>query len=198
MSKPDLEARVSPKIVEAFQAAIEKVGRNEFEKITELDDQQLSSILGDHDKFVPVSIVTLACGINKSHNDTNLSHSSVTECLKGTTIRMPTSQEQVQTQTYTISSRRRVPSFYRDSPITRTQGGKSFRVLGFSVNTATFLLLGYFLGGVLVSPLLGQPSCIGISSNPVSLAPCAGSYAGIIIGAIGGLAYTYYYFVKKL
>lgn len=75
---------------------------------------------------------------------------------------------------------------------------KSMRLLGFGVNTITFLILGYFLGGIALSPLIGEPSCIGVSVAPPSLAPCGGSFVGLVISAIGGLAYTYYYFVKKL
>jgi hypothetical protein len=196
VSKPDLEALVTPRIVDAFQAAIDKVGRREFETITELDDRQLASILAVGDQYVPVALVTLACQINKSHDDPNPAHTSVTECLKGTTIRMPTSQEPAQPQVAPARGGKRIPNLYAQSRVSSTQGGKSFRLLGFSVNTITFLILGYFLGGVLLSPLLGQPSCTGIS--PLGLSPCSGSIVGIILGAIGGLGYTYYYFVKKV
>jgi hypothetical protein len=198
VSKPDLEALVTAKIAEAFQAAIEKIGRDEFEKITGMDDQSLASVLSEQDQYVPVAIVTLACQINKSQDDPNLAHSSVTECLKGTTIRMPASPEQAQPPLSSTKSRRKVPNLYRESRLSSTQGGKPFRLLGFSVNTITFLILGYFLGGVLISPLLGQPYCTGISSSPLSPSPCSGSIVGIIVGAIGGLGYTYYYFVRKL
>jgi hypothetical protein len=198
VSKPDLEALVNSRIVEAFQAAMDKVGRSEFETITGVDDQKLASILADQGRYVPVAMVTVACQINRSHGDPNPAHSSVTECLKGTTIRMPTGPEQAQLQKPSVNDRRRVPNLYREPRVSRTQGGKSIRLVGFSVNTITFLILGYFLGGVLVSPLLGQPSCTGIGYSPLSLIPCTGSIVGIILGAIGGLGYTYYYFVKKL
>src|SRR6266699_3615371 len=75
---PDLEAKVTPKIAEAFKAAVEKVGPREF----------LATANGD-DEYVSVGLVTLACQINESHNDPNPNHSSVTECLKGSTIRIP-------------------------------------------------------------------------------------------------------------
>lgn len=198
MSKPDLEALVNSRIADAFQAAIEKVGRSEFEAITGVDDAQLASILADQGLYVPVAMVTVACEINRSYGDPNPVHSSVTECLKGTTIRMPTSLEKAQPKELSVSNRRKVLSLYRETRIPRTHGGKSFRLLGFSVNTITFLLLGYFLGGVLISPILGQPSCTGVGASPPSLIPCTGSVLGIILGAIGGLGYTYYYFVKKL
>jgi len=198
VSKPDLEALVTAKIAEAFQAAIEKIGRDEFEKITGMDDQSLASVLDEQDQYVPVAVVTLACQINRSHDDPNPAHSSVTECLKGTTIRMPPSPEQAQPLSSSTKSGRKVPNLYHESRPSRRQGDKSFRLLGFSVNTVTFLILGYFLGGVLISPLLGQPSCTGIGTSPPALIPCTGSVLGIIFGAIGGLGYTYYYFVKKL
>lgn len=198
MNKPDLEALVSPKIAEAIQAAVDRVGRGEFETIAGIDDTSLLSILSETDQYVPVALVTLACEINKSHGDLNSAHSSVTECLKGTTIRMPTSPKQAQTQKESLNHRGKVPNLYRQSRVTRTQEGKSFRLLGFSVNTVTFLILGYFLGGALVSPLLREPSCTGISASPPALVPCTGSIIGIILGAIGGLGYTYYYFVKKV
>jgi hypothetical protein len=72
------------------------------------------------------------------------------------------------------------------------------RLLGFAANTISFFILGYFFGGVALSPLIGQASCIGVSTSPPSLAPCEGSFVGLVISAIGGLGYTYYYFVKKL
>ncbi len=72
------------------------------------------------------------------------------------------------------------------------------RLVGFSANTIAFLILGYFLGGIALSPLIGQPSCIGVSISPPALVPCSGSIIGLVVSAIGGIGYTYYYFVKKL
>lgn len=198
MSSPDLEALVTPRIADAIQSAVDKIGRSEFESLGQIDDKTLDSIVPDGERYVTVGLVTLACQINKSHGDPNPEHSSVTECLRGTTIRMPASREKTHYSAPSTRVGRRVPNLYRDSPVSRTQSGKSFRLLGFSVNTITFLLLGYFLGGVLVSPLLGEPSCVGIGSTPPSLVPCSGSVVGVILGAIGGLGYTYYYFVKKV
>jgi len=76
---------VTPKIAEAFQAAVDKVGRMEFLALAlaEIDDQLLQTILEGGDEYVAVGLVTLACQVNKSHNDPNPNHSSVTECLKG-------------------------------------------------------------------------------------------------------------------
>lgn len=82
--------------------------------------------------------------------------------------------------------------------VDQTDGKKTLGLLGFSANTIMFLVLGYFLGGFALSPLFGQKSCTGVSASPPSLNPCAGSIVGIILGAIGGLGYTYYYFVKKV
>lgn len=198
MNKPDLEALVTSRISEALQSAIDKIGREEFERIAEMNEQSLASLLTEREGYVPVAIVTLACQINKSHGDPDPAHSSVTECLKGSTLRMPTSRLVTQPSPPSNQGRRRILNLYSDSRVSRREGGKSFRVLGFSVNTFTFLLLGYLLGGLLASPLLGQPTCLGIGLNPPSLVPCSGSIVGLILGAIGGLGYTYYYFVKKL
>ncbi len=71
MSKPDLEALVTPRIAEAVQAAIDRVGRSEFETIAGIDDQQLASILTVSDEYVAVALVTIACQINKNHGEKN-------------------------------------------------------------------------------------------------------------------------------
>src|SRR2546426_5945329 len=89
LSKSDFEAKVTPKIAEAFQAAVDKVGRMEFLALAQIDDQLLQTILEADDEYVAVGLVTLACQVNKSHNDPNPIHSNVTECLKGSTIRIP-------------------------------------------------------------------------------------------------------------
>ena len=188
------------KIAEAFQAALEKVGRSEFLTMAEMDDQRLQTILEDGDEYVSVGLVTLACQINKSHNDPNQNHSSVTECLKGSTIRIPSTREP--------ASPRLVAKSISRSQFRNLKGGtssagplyekKTFRLLGFSANTIAFLILGYFLGGIVLSPLLGQPQCTGVSISPAALVPCEGSIIGLVVSAIGGIGYTYYYFVKKL
>lgn len=200
MSNPDLEAKVTPKIAEAFQAAVEKVGRGEFLATAEMDDQRLQTILEDGDEYVAVGLVTLACQINKSHGDTNPNHSSVTECLKGSTIRIPSTGQPASPRTVAKSISR---SQFRNLKGGTSSPGplyekKTFRLLGFSANTAAFLILGYFLGGIALSPLLGQPVCTGVSISPAALVPCEGSIIGLVISAIGGIGYTYYYFVKKL
>jgi hypothetical protein len=200
LSKPDLEAKVTPKIEEAFQAAVDKVGRKEFSALAELDDQGLQSILEGGDEYVSVGLVTLACQINKSHNDPNPNHSSVTECLKGSTIRIPSTGQPASPRTIAKSISR--SQFERLKGDAKTSGPlydqKTTRLIGFGANTIVFLILGYFLGGIALSPLLGQPSCIGVSVSPPSLVPCSGSIIGLVVSAIGGIGYTYYYFVKKL
>ncbi len=200
MSKPDLEAKVTPKIAEAFQAAVDKVGRDEFLAMADMDDQRLQTVLEGGDEYVAVGLVTLACQINKSQNDPNLNHSSVTECLKGSTIRIPSTGK--------AASPRIIAKSISSSQFRRLKNGakstgplydqKTTRLIGFSANTIAFLILGYFLGGIALSPLIGRPSCIGVSVSPPSLVPCSGSIIGLVVSAIGGIGYTYYYFVKKL
>jgi hypothetical protein len=200
MSKPDLEAKVTPKIAEAIQAAVDKVGSKQFETIAQMDDQRLQTILNGGDEYVAIGLVTLACQINKSHNDPNPNHSSVTECLKGSTIRIPSTGQLASPRIIAKSISR--SQFRKLKDGTKSAGSlydqKTTRLIGFSANTIAFLILGYFLGGVALSPLLGQPSCIGVSVSPPSLVPCSGSIIGLVVSAIGGIGYTYYYFVKKL
>ena len=200
LSKSDFEAKVTPKIAEAFQAAVDKIGRTEFLATAEIDEQQLQNILNADGEFVSVGLVTLACKINKSHNDPNPNHSSITECLKGTTIRIPSTGKPVPPRAIAKSISRGEFKRLKDggSSPGKISDQKSFKLLGFSANTLTFLLLGYFLGGIALSPLIGQQPCIGVTTSPLSLSPCTGSVLGIILGAIAGLGYTYYYFVKKV
>lgn len=197
MASPDLEALVSPKIKSAIQAAIGKVGVKDFLEIAQISNEELQTILRDNDTYVNVGLVTIACQINKSHGDPDPTHSSVTECLKGTTIRLPRATvPQLNPQS---SPRKRLVRSSRTSPGTGPYlDRRSYRLLGFSANTFAFFVLGYFLGGIALSPIIGQPSCIGVSISPPGLSPCAGSFIGIVASAIGGLAYTYYYFVKKM
>ena len=200
MSKPDLEALVTPKITEAILAAMRQVGEKEFLAIAEIDKRTLQKFMKDHGEYVTVGLVTLACQINRSHGDPNLAHSSVTECLKGTTIRMR--QPPVQTGRGGDPSIADKPPLRRLPSSARSYGGfygkRSVRVASFTANLVAFIILGYFLGGIGLSPVIGQASCIGVSFSPTSLVPCTGSLIGIVLGVVGGLGYTYYYFVRKM
>lgn len=202
VSGSELEALVTDRIADAVQAALNQIGRSEFEKLTGLDDNFLSSILNSRDQYLSVSIVTVACQINKSHNDPNLLHSSLTECLKGTTIRIPPIGALPSPGNLSPQSPRRRRRLVKSKSSSVATGPlldrSSARLLGFGANLISFLILGYFFGGVALSPLIGQTPCIGVSSSPLSLAPCEGSFIGLVVSAIGGLGYTYYYFVKKL
>jgi hypothetical protein len=200
VSKPDFEALVTEKIAKAIQAAIDKIGRTDFEKLAQLTEEQLTAILSAEDQYVSVALVTLSCQINKDHNDPDLTHSSVTECLKGTTIRippMPGQQTKAQSSQLT-KSRRPMKLSSGTSKHAPLYDAKSARITGFAANLATFFILGYFLGGIAVSPLIGEQSCIGVTISPVALTPCGGSLVGLVVSVIGGLGYIYYYFVKKL
>jgi hypothetical protein len=200
LSQPDLEAKVTPRIAEAIQASVDKIGRGEFLVMAEMDDQRLQTILKGGDEYVSVGLVTLACQINKSHNDPNPNHSSVTECLKGSTIRIPSTGKPAPLRMIAKSISR--SQFRKLKDEAKSPGPlyekTTFRLVGFSANTVAFLILGYFLGGIGLSPLLGQPSCTGVSISPPALVPCSGSIIGLVVSAIGGIGYTYYYFVKKL
>jgi len=148
----------------------------------------------EHADFVPMVLVSLACQINKTHGDPEMDRTSVSECIKGATIRLPPSRP-IQPQTPAQVARSRRETFgttrenrERSSPF---MDQKSGRLLGFGVNLITFLILGYFLGGFALNPILGLPSCEGLT-------PCVGSVIGLFISGMGSLAYTYYYFVKKM
>ncbi len=62
----------------------------------------------------------------------------------------------------------------------------------------TFLVAGYFLGGIVLGPAFGFSSCVGVVASSPWIAPCAGSGIGLVLGSVIGLGYTYYYFVKKI
>ena len=159
MSKPDLEALVTPKISEAILAAVRQVGEKEFLAIAEVDSQTFREIVEGQGQYVTVALVTLACQINRSHGDPNLAHSSVTECLKGSTIRMeppPQTAKRVDSSAARRSLRRLPGS---NSSYESFYGKRSVRVLSFTANIVAFIILGYFLGGIGLSPLIGQASC---------------------------------------
>ena len=166
----------------------------QFSTIIGLTHDKVELVLTSDDEYVPVKVVSVACQINKSHGDPDVNHSSITECLKGTTVRLPKPHQEPE------NAERRVPP----NPLeTRTTVGpmydqKSLKLLNFGVNTITLLVLGYFLGGIVVGPLLSLQGCVGVSFSPAMATPCAGSVLGLVLAAFGSLAYTYYYFTRKL
>ncbi len=197
MSTPDLEALVTPRVREAIRAAIERVGEKEFSSITGLTKEELGRALASENEYVGVTLVSLACKINQAHGDPVSRHSSVSECLKGAVLRLPQTGRVV------------APDEKQDRPIssevfkTRHAAGsmydqKTVKILNFSANTITLLILGYFLGGIALAPLFGIQACVGLSFAPLAPRPCLGSVLGLVVGSFAGLAYTYYFFVKKL
>src|SRR5437867_10374199 len=82
VSSPDLEAQATPRIKDALNAAIQRTGKEEFAKISGIETSVLDRILQTEGEYVPVAIITLACQVNRSHNDPDLTHSSISECLK--------------------------------------------------------------------------------------------------------------------
>ncbi len=157
---------------------------------------RVDRVLGPEDEYVPVRVVSVACQINKSHGDPDLNHSSISECLKGTTVRLPP-PNQVKTEP---DSQKPAPvrPFGARSPVGPMYDQKSMKLLNFGVNTLTLLVLSYFLGGLILAPLLNMQSCVGVSFSPAMASPCLGSVLGLALGAFGSLGYTYYYFTRKL
>ena len=201
MSSPDLEAQATPRIKDALNAAIQRTGKEEFAKLSGIEASVLDRILQGEGEYVSVAIITLACQVNRSHNDSELAHSSISECLKGSILRLPQPRNDATTTKPDESSTRRSRRvrFFKDQKRAgRIYDPTALRITGFSVNLFTFLVLGYFLGGIVLGPLFGFSSCVGVVSASPWIAPCAGSGIGLVLGSVIGLAYTYYYFVKKL
>jgi hypothetical protein len=201
VSSPDLEAQTTPRIKDALNAAIQRTGKKEFASLSGIETSILDKIMQNEGEYVPVAIVTLACQINRSHNDLELAHSSISECLKGAILRLPPQRNYEKTAGTDDSStgrRQRARSFKIQNRAGRIYDPAATRIVGFSVNLFTFLLLGYFLGGIVLGPLFGVGSCVGVVAAPPWITPCAGSGIGLVFGSVIGLAYTYYYFVKKL
>ncbi len=197
MTDSEIEVQVTPRIRDAVRAAIDKIGRKDFASISGMEADRLDQILSSDDAFVKVTLVSVACQINKTHGDPDPSHYSISECLRGAIYKIP--------QTGTAATKEPTPSrrvSLEELKPHRSSAGmfdqKSVRILNFSANTASFLILGYFLGGIILAPLFGLPQCIGITSSSPWLAPCLGSGLGLVVGSFVGLAYTYYYFVKKI
>jgi hypothetical protein len=201
VSSPDLEAQATPRIKDALNAAIQRTGKEEFAKLSGIDARVLDRVLEKEEEYVSVAIITLACQVNRSHSDPELAHSSISECLKGAIWRLPQQRNDAKTTEPDESStkRSRRARFYEvQKRAGRIYDPTALRIAGFSVNLFTFLLLGYFLGGIVLGPLFGFGSCVGVVTVSPWIAPCAGSGIGLVFGSVVGLAYTYYYFVKKL
>ncbi|TMI22190.1 hypothetical protein E6H31_03080 [Candidatus Bathyarchaeota archaeon] len=201
MSSPDLEAQTTPRIKDALNAAIQRTGEEEFASLSGIETSVLERILQNEGEYVPVAIVTLACQVNRSHNDPEPARSSISECLKGAILRLPQKGNYGNTTEPSESSTRRLQrarSFKVQNRAGRIYDPAALRIAGFSVNLFTFLVLGYFLGGIVLGPLFGVGSCVGVVAAPPWITPCAGSVIGLVFGSVIGLAYTYYYFVKKL
>ncbi len=201
MSSPDLEAQATPRIKDALNAAIERTGRKDFATISGIESSALDRIMQEEGQYVPVAIITLACQVNRSHNDPEVARSSISECLKGAILRFPAQKNDARTTAPDESStrrNRRARFFKVQKGAGRIYDPAALRILGFSVNLFTFLLLGYFLGGIVLGPLFGFSSCVGVKAGSPWIAPCAGSGIGLVLGSVIGLAYTYYYFVKRL
>ena len=196
LNDSDLEALVNSKIKSAIRAAVDKIGEKELSKVTGIAQSRLNLVLQSDDEYLPVKVVSVVCQLNRSHGDPNMEHSSVSECLKGTTVRLPPlkrpdpEKDEKQNRVLQLSKTR--------APIGPMYDQKSVRLINFGANTFTLMILSYFLGGVALAPLLNWPSCVGFSLSPVKASPCLGSALGLIIGAFGSLAYTYYYFTRKV
>ena len=201
MSSPDLEAQATPRIKDALNAAIQRIGKEEFAKISGIESSTIDRILQGEEEYVPVAILTLACQVNRSHGDPELARSSISECLKGAILRLPQQRDHEETTAPAESSTqrsRRAQFFKGRNRAGRIYDPTALRIIGFSVNLFTFLVLGYFLGGIVLGPLFGFASCVGVKAASPWIAPCAGSGIGLVLGSVIGLAYTYYYFVRKL
>jgi hypothetical protein len=182
-------------------SAIQRTGKEEFAKISGTETWVLDKILESEGEFVSIAIITLACQINRSYNDPNLSRSSIRECLKGAILRLPQKSGSAEMAAPVESStqRSRRTQFLKGQSRTgRIYDPTTLRIMGFSVNLFTFLALGYFLGGIVLGPIFGFGSCVGVVATSPWIAPCAGSGIGLVLGSVIGLAYTYYYFVRKL
>ena len=200
MDSQDLEAQVTTRIKDTLTTAIQWAGKQEFAKLSGTDVSFLDQILAGTDEYVSVAIITLACQINKSNNDKEITHTSISECLKGAILRLPSQASKTAELTPEQSSpRSRRAQFLRPQKQTgRLYDPSTTRILGFGVNLFTFLVLGYFLGGLVLGPLLGLGSCVGVVATSPWLTPCSGSGVGLVFGSVIGLAYTHYYFVKKV
>jgi len=200
VSNPDLEVQLTQKINDTLDPAIQRTGKGVFAKLAGIDESIVDGILQREQEYISVSIVTLACQLNKSYGDTEPSHTSISECLKGAILRIPqqTPVEKTAPPESSLERRRRARIFRTPKRGKGLYDPTALRILGFSVNLITFVILGYFLGGIVLGPLLGYGSCVGVVSVSPWITPCAGSGIGLVLGVILSVGYTYYYFVKKL
>jgi hypothetical protein len=201
VSNPELEAQATPRIKDALNAAIQRTGIEEFVKMSGIEPSVLDRILQSDGEFVSVAVITLACQVNRSHNDPDPARSSISECLKGAILRLPQQGNNAETTTLPESSTqrsRRAQFFKVQKRAGRIYDPTALRVMEFMGSLFTFLVLGYFLGGIALGPLFGFGSCVGVVAASPWIAPCAGSGVGLVFGSVIGLGYTYYYFVKKL
>ncbi len=196
MDKSDLEVSVTPRIREAIQAAVDQTGKKRLASTGGLDPDKLDLLLASEEPYIPMATVSAACLINRTRGDPDPNHSSVSECLKGATIRLP--PRPGTTTSPTKVSQPILPSLSKPKRPVSLMDQKSVKLINFGGNTISFFLLGYFLGGIVLSPLFGLPSCIGVSFSPPAASPCLGSIAGLVVGAIAGLGYTVYFFIKKM
>ncbi len=192
-----MEVMATARIKEAIRVAMRNVGRNDFASIAGLTTDQLDHLLTEERAYIGVTIVSLACRINKTHGEPSPYHSSVSECLKGATIRLPEPQARIPDNGKPSSETPRGPVRPGQSQA-RFYDQKSAKLLGFGGNTLALLVLGYFLGGTVLAPSLGLRACVGVSFSPPAVTPCLGSIIGLVIGAFAGLGYTAYYFIKKM
>ena len=190
MAESEIEVQASARIKDSIKAAVEKIGKKEFASLSGLEMVKLESLFETDGTYVKVTVVSLACQVNKGHGDPEPSHSSISECLRGAIYRIPghtttTTTEAVPSRRITLNDLkpRRAVSAFTDQ--------KSVKIANLSASTISFLVLFYFLGGFVLGPLFGLSPCEGLT-------PCMGSAIGLVLGAVAGLAYITYYFVKKV
>jgi hypothetical protein len=200
VSNPDLEAQQTQRIKDTLDYAVQRTGKSDFAKLAGIGEAAVDGILHREQEYIPLSIITLACQLNKSYGDTEPSRTSISECLKGAILRLPqhTRVETAAPQESVVERRQRARLF---GPKKQTKGiydPTALRIMGFSVSLFTFVVLGYFLGGIVLGPIFGYASCIGVMPTSPWITPCPGSGIGLVLAFILDLGYTYYYFVKKL
>ncbi len=146
MSSPDLEAQATPRIKDALNAAIERTGRKDFATISGIESSALDRIMQEEGQYVPVAIITLACQVNRSHNDPEVARSSISECLKGAILRLPAQKNDARTTAPDESStrrNRRARFFKVQKGAGRIYDPAALRILGFSVRDRTRLGVSY-------------------------------------------------------